>query len=202
MIVIAFVLSLLSFNTAQGHLTSDFDVNWGASLINVEIGEVGTRSLESFTTVEIGYNLIFASVDTALNISFSEMASSNFGDLPFTRLAVGPRWYIRGLNGTRVIMGDQVQGKSWKPSPFLGLQAGFSNLSMSSEEGEAANFNFNAAVIDINAELGLETPITNGILLVGQFSYLLSLLSNSEDEATALSYGGLQIFVGIKLTQF
>lgn len=187
---------------SNAYIASDFDANWGVSFIDVKVAGIAPKAIESYSTLEIGYNLIFSSINTALNISFMELVNSNFGLIPFTRLAFGPRYYVRGLNGTRLLLDNQVQGRLWRPSPFIGFQLGFSSLSIEDTTSPQFQNNFNAAIVDANIELGLETPISSDWLLMGQFSYLTSVLSNSGDERPELSYEGLQILIGLKITKF
>ena len=197
-ILVILVYSQYSYS----YIKSDFDANWGVSFVDITLDGVGTRSLESYSTIKLDYNLIFSSLDMALVFSMSEMFESNFGTIPYTRFGIGPRWYIRGINGNRVLLDNQVQGRLWKPSPFIGLQLGFGSLSLEDGADVQLKSDFNAAVIDTTLEIGLETPVSANMVFIGHFSYLMSALSSSDETRPALSYSGIQLFVGLKMTQF
>jgi len=194
-------MSVCSFQ-ANAYLSSDFDVNAGFTSFGINVGDNIQRSLESMSTIEIGYNLIFVGADMAFNFSFQEILQSEFGSLPYTRIALGPRWFPRGLNGRRVILDNQVQGRIWRPSPFIGLQVGLSNLSIQDNTDSQLTNDFNAAMFDANVEIGVETPITSDWLLVGQFAYVVSILGETGDQRPEISYSGIQIFMGLKFTSF
>lgn len=195
-----FLLSLTA-RPAHGYLTSDFDFNVGFSSFVITVGDV-ERTLESLSTLEFGYNLIYSRANMAFNLSFQEIVSSEFGLLPYTRIAFGPRWYPRGLNGKKIIFDNQVKGKVWRPSPFVGLQGGLSNFSIQDNSDAQRENDVNAAVIDANVEMGVEIPVTQDWLLVGQFSYSLAVVSGGGDQRPEFTFSGIQMFVGLKITSF
>lgn len=195
------VLLLLLFATkpAQAlYLTSDFDSNIGYSSINVSVGENFQRTLDSTSTLEMNYNINFSGANSAAQISFFEILDSQMGYLPLTRLAMGFRYFPFGLNGAKNILDNGAQGKLWRASPFFAANAGFTNISIRDPVGS-----FNAFVVDGLFKVGVEIPVATDWLILGQFGYLMSLIGESDSNPdSTVSYGGIIMLAGVKLTTF
>jgi hypothetical protein len=206
-IVSLFGFWLLFSLPAQAHLTSDFDMALGYSSISIEVqdrvGVIYSPQLDSESTLEFNYNLNVSGPEISITMSFMEILESEIGSMPLTRLGLGVRWYPRGLNGSKILLDNQVMGRLWGPSPFVGIIFGLSNLSVNDTTTlGSSQLGFNAAVIDGQMNFGVEIPMTSDWMLTGRFSLLTSLLSNPNIDGMNLSYSGIQIFVGMKGTAF
>ncbi len=193
--------------SVEAYLTSDFDVTIGYTDLSIKAGTDFNRTLSSFTFLELNYNLNIAGPSLTINLSFNEIVNSNLGNMPYTRLGLGVRWYPLGLNGQRIILDNQVVAKKWEPSPFMALSAGLASMSVVSTV-ESDKEHFNAAMVDYFFKFGNEIPIAADWLLIGQLGYLFgSSSAASSDSAinlknTSLQYSGMVIFCGVKLTTF
>jgi hypothetical protein len=96
-------IGLLCTNSSWAHLTSDYSFSLGFSSIDIVVADEISQTLESPTTFEFNYNLSMTGADLGLTLSFLEIFSSDIGDIPLTRLAIGPKWYPFGINGKRIV---------------------------------------------------------------------------------------------------
>ncbi len=183
-------------------MKSDIDFNLGFSSINITAGEDLSQRIESYSTVEVNYNMIMSSMSTVFNISFQEFIDSTYGNLAYARLGVGAKWYPKGLSSQRVIFENQVIGQLFKPTPFIGLNLGLANLSVDDNSDPFLQASYNASVIDAIIQIGLETPLNPDWLLTAHFGYVQSLMSNAQGDQPALVYTGFQVLIGVKLTNF
>ena len=185
--------SILSFSRAEAYLTSDWDFSAGMTSLNYKypIAEVSS-SIESLQSIEVNYSINKPSLNSALTLSFMEMIGGGDKQLPFTRLAIGARYYLIGVNGNRVILDSTTSAKVWRPTPFVSMNLGLSNLAVD---------DLNASLIDINLRGGVEVPAMSDLLIIGQFSLGASLTSPaSEDEN--VSYTSMNLFVGLRFVGF
>lgn len=182
-------LILLLGPGAKGAITSDWDLNLGYATLNYSYADSIKEKLESATALELNYNLNATLLSSALNLSFMEIYSSDGKQIPFTRMALGGRYYFAGFNGEKVIYDSTVSAKVWRPTPFAGFNLGVSNLSV---EG------FNASFIDFSLRAGVEIPLFADTLLIGQMALNSSLTAASE--AASVSYDSLTLFAGLRFT--
>ncbi|WP_374076976.1 hypothetical protein [Bdellovibrio bacteriovorus] len=181
---------------AQAYLTSDWDVSLGMTSLKYKFRELD-ESIESSTTIEVNYSIYQPSVNTAMTLSFMEIAGGGPQQLPFTRIAVGARYYLFGINGLRVVMDSRSEARVWRPSPFVAANLGLSNLSV----GESAEESFNASLIDLNVRGGVEVPMLSDLLLIGQVSLGSSMASaGKEDDSVTFNY--INLFAGIRFVGF
>ncbi|MCC7442401.1 MAG: hypothetical protein IT285_12260 [Bdellovibrionales bacterium] len=159
--------------------------------------------MESLSSIELHYNVNFANANSSLTLLFSELFDTNFGQLAYTRVAMGWRWYPFGLNGQRKIVDNEVEGRFWNSKPFLEFTGGLSNISIATDDIQ--NIDFNAVIIDFAPTLGLEVPIGTNFLLMSLIRYVTSinsLTATADDPLSAVSYSGFQILLGFRVTPF
>ncbi len=198
------LVGLLSLSfPSYAHLTSDFDFGIGYLNMGVEAGTQFSETLSTPAVLEFNYCINFLGPETAFLMSFTQALGSDFGALAFTRLGMGVRWYVTGINGRRTILDGQVAGRMWSPSPSVGLNFGLSNISFDTKT--EIDQDFNASAIDAKLILGVEVPMTFNWMLTGQFNIISSVLGGSaSSEAGTLSnevgYTGFMMLIGLKAT--
>jgi hypothetical protein len=108
------------------------------------------------------------------------------------------KWYFFGFNGEKLLIDNNTSGLILRPTPFVGMGIGLTNLSITSEStiGDFNTSNYEAIVNG-----GLEIPISPTFLFLAQIQGMLSLSSNSEI-AKDISYFGFSILAGIKISRF
>lgn len=187
-----FVLMLMT-SPAWAYLTSDWDFSTGMSTVNYKYPIAGVdQSIESLQAIEVNYSINKPSLSSALTLSFMEMIGGGNKQLPFTRMALGARYYLIGVNGYRVILDSTSSAKVWRPTPFISVNFGLSNLAVD---------DLNASLLDINLRGGVEVPAMSDLLIIGQFSLGTSLTApSSEDEN--ISYTSMNLFVGLRFVGF
>lgn len=190
--LLVLVLSFLAYSQAHAYLTSDWDVSMGMTSLKYKYADIVDDSLESSSTFEVNYSVNNPSLNTALTLSFSEAAGGGGQQLPFTRIAIGARYYMFGVNGVRVVMDSKSEAKIWRPTPFIAVNAGLSNLAV---EG------FNASLLDLSVRGGVEVPLYSDLLLIGQVA-LGSSLTSAASEDEAVSYNSMSLFAGIRFVGF
>ncbi len=183
--------------TSQAYLTSDFDTSLGYASLDLEAGESFIASLEE-VIFEFNYNLNYAGPDVAFNINFSEIVKDGFSNIAYTRFGVGVKWFFFGFNGEQLIIDNKTKGLVLRPTPFIGMVAGLTNLSITDESSIG---DFNTSNYEMIFNTGLEVPITPTFLFLAQLQGLLSISSNSETEKN-VSYTGFSILAGIKVSRF
>lgn len=170
-------------------VTSDWDMSLGATSLSYNYDDVIQEKLESSSVIEMSYNLNNTNFLAALNLTFTEIFES--GRIPYSRIAVGARYYFDGFNGERVVYESTVQARRWRTIPFISLNMGISNLSV---EG------FNASFVDGSLRGGVEIPLVSSILLVGQVSLSSSLMASSTVAET--SYSAMTLYAGLRFIEF
>lgn len=195
----ALLLSFLSVDVARAHLTSDVDIATGYS--NIQFQTAGNNvNMSTLATLDFNYNLNHAAWNSAVILNFTEATVSSQGPLAWTRLGLGLRYYLTGLAGQRVIFDNKVEGKYWRPAPFVGMTLGFSNFSVENIDGAAGYFN--ASTMDANLRAGAEVVLTTNFFLTGQLSILYGFPSNNSKTGKDLSYLGTGVYVGLKIISF
>lgn len=189
---------LLGVN-AQAYLTSDFDVATGYTGATLKTTG-NTVNMNSMSTLDFSYNLNNPAWSSALNLVFSEVATSSQGNLAWTRVGVGVRYYPIGYNGERVIFDNQVEGRYWRPAPFVGFSTGFSNFSVESVDGTSGYFN--ATSMDFNLRFGAEVVLTSNYFLTGQISALMGVPNENPKTKKDFSYTAMGIYMGLKILSF
>ncbi len=181
--------------TAQAHLTSDFDMHIGYANFSVTSGDNFDRTLTSVSVIETSYNLYFSGSLFSLNIQFTEMITSSLGNLAYSRLGIGARYYPFEANGTRVIFDNETYGKIWRPTIFMALNVGFASLAVDSEDDQG----FNAVLLEMLFKAGLEVPISQSWLLMTQLGLAAPINSESSSNPDqSVNYQGLTLLFGTR----
>lgn len=187
------VISLLMSSPAWAYLTSDWDASIGMTSLKYDFArDSSSKTIESPTTIEINYSINNPSINTALTMSFMEMTEADGMQMPFTRIALGARYYLFGTNGIRTILDSRTQAKVWRPTPFVAANLGLANLAVKE---------FNASLIDLNLRGGVEIPMMSNMLLVGQVALGSSMTAagNAEDD---VKYTYITLFAGVRFVGF
>ena len=177
-------------NASFAYLTSSFDVNVGQTSFVAKAG-TDTRTIDSFSAVEMNYSLRKSSLGVAYAISFFEIVNSKEGSLAMTCLSFGPRWYPIGMNGNKVLIDNDVVAKIWKATPYLGGSLGITNLSTEI---------YNASMFDLGIRFGVEIPISPKLLLNAQYNMSQSVSSSSKSKDTEISYSGSSAMLGLLIS--
>lgn len=170
-------------------VTSDWDMSLGATSLTYTYDSFIREKVESSSVLEVSYNLNNTSLLAALNLSFTEIFEQ--GQIPYSRIAVGARYYLDGFNGEKVVYESTVQGRRWRTIPFVAMNLGISNLSV---EG------FNASFVDGSLRGGVEVPLFSGVLLVGQVGLSTSLMASST--VAEVSYNSMTLYAGLRFIEF
>ncbi len=180
---------------------SSFDVSYGMAQLNVDAFDssgnlADSRGLNSMTGFQIDYNVAMFDYRTVATLSFMQFQTSNIGDVPLSRLALGASYHFFRVNGQRVIMDTDVESKVWGVSPALEVTLGVNKLSIN----DSVNFQFTSSLVDLTPRILVEVPVTSNILLMLRGGYFMTLLSGSVPYKINLS--GMVLNAGIKLTTF
>lgn len=182
-----FGLALLGAAPARAALTSQVDV--GAGFSTLRLTSMGhSTNISGGVSTELNYLLKHPQISSAYSLSFHETMLG--GNLPFTRLSAGYRWYPRGINGGRLILDQGAEAQIWKPTPYGGLSLGIANVSV--EE-------YNASLIDTSLFFGAELPLTTRLLIQAQLGFNGGS-SMGASESRKASYQGVTAMFGIILT--
>jgi hypothetical protein len=192
--ILFFASDALAIKTA-----SSFDLSYGMAGYTIKAldgnGEIAeTRTLSSKTGFQIDYNVALFDYRTVATISFSQFQTSNVGDVPLTRLAIGGSYHFIRVNGQRLILDSEVESKVWGISPAVELTFGINKLSINDTE----DFQFTSSLFDMTPKLSVEIPISSKILLILKGGYFLTLFSSSSPFKINLS--GSLFNLGLKLT--
>ncbi len=198
------LLSGFLFATIPAHAiktASSFDVSYGMAQLTVDAYDSSgnlaeSRGLNSSTGFQIDYNVAMFDYRTVATLSFLQFQTSNIGNAPLSRLALGASYHFFRVNGQRVIMDTDVESKIWGVSPALEVTLGVNKLSIN----DSANFQFTSSLIDLTPRLLVEVPVTSNLLLMLRVGYFMTLMSGSVPYEIKLS--GLVVNAGIKLTTF
>ena len=180
---------LIPFST-HAYLTSSFDVNIGQSSFIAKAGD-DSRTIDSFSAVEMNYSLRNSSLGIAYAITFFELMNSKEGALALSCISLGPRWYPIGMNGNKVLIDNDVVAKIWKATPYLGASLGLTNLSTKI---------YNASLFNLGMRFGVEIPISPKFLLIAQYVLNQSMSSSSKSIDTEISYTGNSATLGLLIS--
>lgn len=181
-----FILFIIFSPPLWATFTSQFDANVGQSSFRVA-AQNNERNVDSLSAVELVYALTSASTGVAYTLNMFEMIGSSEVPLAFTRLSLGCRWYPLGVNGSTVILDNDVKAKIWKPTPYLGGNLGITNLSTK---------DYNASLFDTTIRLGVEVPVTAMFLINIQYLMSQSLSGSSKGPERDINYAGNSIMIG------
>jgi hypothetical protein len=196
------VMSLLAMPSAWAIKTaSSFDASYSLASLTINAFDSSgvlaeSRGLNSKTGFQIDYNVAMFDYRTVATLSFTQYQSSNIGDVPLSRMALGASYHFFRVNGQRVIMDTDVESKIWGVSPALEVTFGINKLSVN----DSASFQFTSSLIDMTPRFLVEIPVTSNVLLMLRAGYFLTLMSGSVPYKISLS--GLLVNAGIKLTTF
>jgi len=205
------IFTLLVFGALGGILpeahaiqtASSFDISYsylGLSLDTIVNNEVtSSRSLTSYTGAEIDYNVALFDYKTVATVSFAQYETSNLGNRPLTRIALGASYHFIHVNGQRVILDNGVEGKSWGISPALELTLGLSYLSV--KDPGQQDFEFTSSMFDLMPRFLLEIPASPSFLVMVRLGYLKSFGSSGASKYN-VTYSGFVADLGFKLTTF
>lgn len=185
---IVIVTVFFSF-AAHSNIVSDWDVSLGSSTFNYRLGDEISENFETNSYIEFNYNLVHRGLDSALTLSFSEVMQGPTTYLPFTRFAIGGRYYFLGLNGEKTIYETGVISQVYKATPFVALNIGLSNLSVTG---------LNATFIDYAIRGGVEIPINSVILLIGQVGWGGDMIA-SGSRSERVEYSTFDLFAGFRI---
>ncbi len=195
-------LFVLLFFSSKAHAiktASSFDLSYGIAAYTVNAfdssGQLAeTRTLSSKTGFQIDYNVALFDYRTVASLSFSQFQTSNIGDVPLTRLAIGGSYHFIRVNGQRLILDNEVESKVWGISPAIEMTLGINKLSINDTE----DFQFTSSLVDATPKLSVEIPVSSKILLILKGGYFLTLFSSSSPFKINLS--GPVFNLGFKLT--
>jgi hypothetical protein len=201
-----FYLTLLCFLIPQpAHAiktASSFDLSWAAALLTLNASQLSAttatapapRRLTSYTGVQLDYNVAMFDYRTVATFSFTQWQTSNLGTSPMSRIAFGASYHLFRINGQRLILDNQVEGKVWGVSPALELSIGLNRLSVN----DGNSFNFTAGIIDAIPRLLIEIPVSSTFLIMLRAGTYLTL--QGSNALYKISLSGTVLNVGFKLT--
>jgi hypothetical protein len=197
------LLTSLLGGTAQAMSTAaSFDLSYGILNLGIKTYDLnGTlsrqRTLTSNSVFQIDYNVALFDYKTVATLSFMQVVKSNLGDFPYTRIGIGASYHFIRVNGQRVMLDNQVEGKIWGISPALELTLGLSVLSVN--DPTANNLEFTASKIDAIPRLLVEIPAGPSFLIMLRAGFITSLVGGG---LFGVKYTGSVFNIGVKLTTF
>jgi hypothetical protein len=177
-------------------------LNWVDADLTLKTSQVGSSTaalstpVSSQTGLELDYNVALFDYRSAVAFSFTQFETSNAGKVPISRLAFGYSYYLFRINGQRVILDNQVEGKTWGVAPALELSVGINRLTINNKP--TGTLDFTAGVIDAIPRLLIEIPLSASFLLMLRGGTYLTLKGSSAQYNISLSGGVFS--VGFKLT--
>jgi hypothetical protein len=191
---------LLMSRQGLASLASDVSAGMGVGSNTIALTQT-QQTVTSNAILDFSYNAYYTPMRSAFILSFNENLRSNVGNLNFTRLGLGIRWYVFGYNGDRTVFDSNVEGRIFRPAPFLSLTLGGSTLSVPRINSDSRQY-FNAMAYDIDIRAGIEVPLNSRYYLVTQLASLSAFPTYNPQTKENLSYQGLNLFLGIKATSF
>ncbi len=194
------IFLLFSSMDAQAIKTaSSFDLSYGLAGYTVDAFDstgalAESRTLSSKTGFQIDYNVALFDYRTVASLSFSQFQTSNIGEIPLTRLAIGGSYHFIRVNGQRLILDSDVESKVWGISPAVEVTFGINKLSIN----DTADFQFTSSLFDMTPKLSVEIPVTSKILLILKGGYFLTLFSSASP--FKINVSGSVFNLGFKLT--
>ena len=181
---------------------SSFDVSWANANLTLDAYTSGasvpskTRTLSSPTGIQIDYDVALFDLRTVVSASFAQFMTSNLGSTPFNRVSLGVAYHFLRVNGQRVLMDNEVEGKVWGISPALELSLGVNKLSI--KDPSDANFDFTSSLVDLMPRLLVEIPLSSNYLLLLRGGYYTTLSTNGQ--FYDIKAHGMVLSLGLKLT--
>ncbi|MBS1959203.1 MAG: hypothetical protein JST80_07030 [Bdellovibrionales bacterium] len=199
-LIALFALVALPNRAYAVNTAASFDLSYGiTSLSIVSLNSSGSqllsRTMTSNSVFQIDYNVALFDYKTVATLSFTEVASSNYGSMPLTRIGLGASYHFIRVNGQRVVLDNQVEGKIWGVSPALELTFGLTVLSIKDTLNK--NVDFTSSMIDMMPRLLVEIPVSSSFLLMLRAGYLKTLMGGGLYKVT---YSGSMFSIGFKLT--
>lgn len=204
---LSLILSYFAFLLCLGQnafaisTAASFDVSWGLTNLTVDSfsqttgAQLKSRTLSSQTVFQIDYNVALFDYKTVASLSFTQVGKSNLGDLPLSRVSLGVSYHFLRVNGQRVVLDNQVEGKIWGISPAIELSTGLSVLSI--KDPSDPNTDFTASMVDLSPRLLVEIPATSSFLIILRAGYLVKILGGGIFD---VRYRGALFTLGVKLT--
>lgn len=195
-LLLAFTMLLLT-SPAYAALVSDWDISMGMISMKYSHRDL-SDTLESSTALEVNYSIYQSAMDTAFTLTFMEVAGGGGHSLPYTRISMGARYYLMGINGLRTILDSRSEMRVWKASPFVAMNLGIGSLTVKTDEEGGG---FNASLVDLNFRGGVEIPLGSDLLLIGQIS-VGSSMTSSKVEDESVNYNFVSLLAGIRFVGF
>jgi hypothetical protein len=200
---LCFLLSLFLVPSSAHALSTaaSFDLSWGLANITINSFNASnssllkSRTLSTQTVFQIDYNVAMFDYKTVATLSFTQVAKSNLGDLPLTRIGLGASYHFLRVNGQRVVLDNQVEGKIWGISPAIELTGGLTVLSV--KDPADRNNDFTASMIDLAPKLLVEIPASSSFLITLRAGYLVKVVGGG---IFNVKYSGSVFTIGVKLT--
>ena len=193
----AICLFLFSERAYAIKTASSFDVSWGIANLSLNTTDgAASRTLTSPDALQIDYNVALFDYRTVASLSFMQLETSSLGPMPLSRIALGVSYHFFRINGQRIVLDNQVEGKVWGISPALELSLGISKISINDPEN--STLHFTASAIDAIPRFLVEVPISSTFLLMLRAGYYTTLSSSNQYFNVKLS--GSIFNVGFKLT--
>lgn len=210
-IYISIVLLLLCAFSNNSHsavqTSSSFDINYALAGLTIsgqktdDSARLYDRSMFSLSGFELNYNVALYDYSTVAFISFYQLMSSSMNTpMPLGRIALGAVYHPFRMNGQRIVLDNQVEGKSWGISTAIELSVGITRLSI--EDPELAQTQFTTALIDLLPRLLFEIPITPRFLLILRGGYFVPFIYKNKEASFQVYYQGYTFSVGGKLASF
>jgi len=181
---------------------ASFDLSWATTSLTLDASDAGsssvskTRSLSSLSGLELAYDVALFDYRTVVSASFTQFMSSNLGSTPFNRVALGISYHFIRVNGQRVVLDNEVEGKVWGISPALELSLGVNKLSI--KDPSDPNFDFTSSLVDLLPRVLVEIPLSSNSLLLLRGGYYTTLSTNGQFYDVRAH--GLVMSLGLKLT--
>ena len=186
---------------------ASFDLSYAIAQLNLSASQVsaagststtpvGTTQLTSYSGLELDYNVAMFDYRTVASFSFMQFQNSNLGNAPISRVGFGISYYLLRINGQRVVLDNQVEGKVWGVAPALELTFGVNKLSV--KDPSNANLDFTAGLLDAVPRLLIEIPLSSTFLLMLRAGTYMTLKGSTTQYNIKLTGGIFNI--GFKLT--
>ena len=204
-----FLISLCLFASEPAHAiktAASFDLSYAIAQLNLSAeeataatsstGSAAGTQLTSYTGLELDYNVAMFDYRTVASFSFMQFQNSNLGSAPISRVGFGISYYMLRINGQRVVLDNQVEGKVWGVAPAVELTFGVNKLSV--KDPTNANLDFTAGVLDAIPRILIEIPLSSTFLLMLRAGTYITLQGSTTQYNIKLSGGIFNI--GFKLT--
>jgi hypothetical protein len=184
---------------------ASFDLSYAVAQMSLTARQTTTTAnapltsahhLNSYDGLQLDYNVALFDYRTVASFSFLQFQTSTLGVAPISRIAFGLSYYLFRINGQRIILDNQVEGKVWGIAPALELSFGITKLSV--KDPNDVNLDFTAGLLDAIPRLLIEIPLSSSFLLMLRAGTYLTLKGSTSQYSIGLSGGVFNI--GFKLT--